>query len=165
MKKSLDLKENRSLINLILDVAELDPTAKENESFLEKTYSKILEKVENYALAKKIAESEAARYRAEAKHNTAAAKACDNIVEAIKYRAVQALKAANTDRLYGKNKHLISRREMKELVILDSKLIPEEFKTVEITEKLDTKALTQALRDGREVPGAMLKDKTGVLIK
>lgn len=91
-------------------------------------------------------------------------KANDKKIESLKKYITSAMEMAKMDRLEtARNK--ITFRTSKKVIISDDDAVPEKFIELEITSKVDKKAIGEALKSGEVVNGCYLEVNNNIQIK
>lgn len=83
--------------------------------------------------------------------------------EKIKFLAKRVMDMEETNQLRGMEGSLFYLSKSKSCNVIDENLLPEEFITWE--KKIDKRSLLEALKEGREVSGAKIEEKTNVVVK
>lgn len=156
---------DKSLINLSLDLIELDLDAEENKELVDKLFSQLSNKVESYVAIKSFAENQAERFKHEKEFMAAQQAKYETLLDKLHDRALMALDVLGAPKITSENGHSISRRKSYSAVITDEKSLPAwAKKTVTVTSP-DKKIILDSLKSGQEVSGAELKEKDYVVIK
>ena len=163
-KEMTEITKRRSLTNIVYDLIELDYEASENAPYIESIMTQLVKKVDDYYFAKKFCESDLERIKEEKRHMNTMQKRLERVLERLKDRSLYVMDLLGESKLKG-DKHTLSRREYASVIVEDPEAVPEEYKSTEVIEKIDTKRLLSALKSGQDIPGARLEYQKTVMFK
>lgn len=109
--------------------------------------------------------SAAKRKKAKAKEWNDSAKADLNKADSLKKYLIQELTYAGKKKMETDRFLLSTRNNAPSTIIEDETLIPDVFKTTKVTESVDKTAIKEAIKSGKEVPGAHLQASQSITIK
>lgn len=107
----------------------------------------------------------AKRKKAKAKEWNDSAKADLNKADSLKKYLIQELTHAGKKKMETDRFLLSTRNNAPSTVIDDATLIPDTFKTKKVTESVDKTAIKEAIKLGKDVPGAHLQASKSITIK
>lgn len=107
----------------------------------------------------------AKRKKAKADEWKSSAKADLNRAENLKQYLIQELNYAGKKKVETDRFLLSTRNNAPSTIIEDETLIPDAFKTTKVTETVDKTAIKEAIKAGKEVPGARLQASQSITIK
>lgn len=107
----------------------------------------------------------AKRKKAKADEWKASAKADLNRAESLKQYLIQELTHAGKKKMETDRFLLSTRNNAPSTVIDDETLIPDTFKNTKVTESVDKTAIKEAIKLGKDVPGAHLQASQSITIK
>ena len=134
----------------ILDVDALNSLETERES-----------KVESVALWYKQEKADAAALKEEIANLTARKKSTERKMESLKNWLAYALEG----RKFKTSRMSISYRKSTTMTVEDPSLIPDNYKTEEVVEKIDTTQLKKDLISGMDIKGAILEQHNNLSVK
>lgn len=109
--------------------------------------------------------SAAKRKKAKAKEWNDSAKADLKKADSLKQYLIQELTHAGKKKMETDRFLLSTRKNNLSTVIDDATLIPDTFKTTKVTESIDKTAIKDAIKLGKDVPGAHLQASQSITIK
>ena len=159
----------QSLFNITINYNELMHEIEANEGILTEEQITALEITENQLQSKSIAYLEVIKGKEaitmqideEIKRLTAMKKTNNNITARLKDNLLNAVKMFG-DFEVGLTK--FGTRKSQSISVDDINTLPNEFKTIKVTESADKKALKEAIKSGDEVPGVQLLDNVNLKI-
>jgi hypothetical protein len=157
--------ENRSLINLCLDLVELDMDAPENKDFVENTMKQLGTKVDNYINLHSFADSQVDRIKNEVKHLMKQVAAFERIQTALKDRALYALKTMDVKKIKSESGHEMVIRTADSVQITSEQLLPSWAINTVTTTTPNKLKIREALKEGEKIEGAFLVTKEYVAFK
>lgn len=110
-------------------------------------------------------QSNAERKKAKADEWKASAKADLKKADSLKQYLIQELNYAGKKKMETDRFLLSTRKNNPATVIDDEKLIPNTFKVTKVTELVDKTAIKEAIKAGKDVPGAHLQASKSITIK
>lgn len=110
-------------------------------------------------------QSNAERKKAKADEWKASAKADLKKADSLKQYLIQELNYAGKKKMETDRFLLSTRKNNPATVIDDEKLIPNTFKATKVTELVDKTAIKEAIKAGKDVPGAHLQASKSITIK
>ncbi|MEN2352348.1 siphovirus Gp157 family protein [Limosilactobacillus fermentum] len=109
--------------------------------------------------------SAAKRKKAKAKEWNDSAKADLNKADSLKHYLIQELAYAGKKKMETDRFLLSTRNNDPSTIIDDETLIPDTFKNTKVTESVDKTAIKEAIKLGKDVPGAHLQPSKSITIK
>lgn len=125
----------------------------------------IEDKVDNIAAWIDDLTSAAKRKKAKAKEWNDSAKADLNKADSLKHYLIQELTYASKKKMETDRFLLSTRNNDPSTIIDDETLIPDTFKNTKVTESVDKTAIKEAIKLGKDVPGAHLQASKSITIK
>ena len=156
--------DNKSLINLALDLIELDPDAHENQLVIKDRLNALGHKVDSYIGFNNFCKSQIDMFENEIAHLKKQISNYERLQDHLKYKAEQALIALNTDQIKSDNGHKIAFRKSESVEITDTQALPDQFTRKKISIEPDKVAIKEALKTG-PVPGAQIKENKSIVFK
>jgi hypothetical protein len=166
MSSELKIKENRSLVDLCLDLAELDPEAEENKVLIKEKLKALGEKVSSYCYLNDFAKSQIEMLKKERDFLSRQINNYENLIESLKDRAIYVLETQGKKVLEGDNGHKIRMGESHAVRITNINDLPEYLtRTYPATREADKLAIKQILLKNKEVTGAVLVTNKTITFK
>jgi hypothetical protein len=156
--------DNKSLINLALDLIELDPECADNQLVIKDRLNALGHKVDSYIGFNNFCKSQIDMFEKEIDHLKKQINNYERLQDHLKYKAEQALIALNTDQIKSDNGHKISFRKSEAVEITNMQELPDQFTRKKISIEPDKVAIKEALKNG-PVPGAHLKQNKSIVFK
>ena len=142
---------------------DLDPEALHDT--LDAINDALEDKADNIAAWIDELQSNAERKKAKADEWKASAKADLKKADSLKQYLIQELNYAGKKKMETDRFLLSTRKNNSATVIDNEKLIPDTFKTTKVTESIDKTAIKEAIKSGKDVPGAHLQASQSITIK
>jgi hypothetical protein len=161
----MEVKEQRSLINLCLDLVELDPTEQENQDFIAKRLNQLGEKVDGYVAMDKFADQQIDNLKLEAERIHAMIKRFEAVQDGLRDRAMVALQTLGKRELKSDSGHKMSIRKTEIIDVKDASTLPDWAVKVTVTRAADKTALKAALKDGDKIYGVSLIEREYVVFR
>jgi len=161
------MSENKSLMQLVDMAAEIEQAliassgeiTEEMEELIPILNDKLPDKVDNYALLIDRLEYNAKYYSAKAQEFMKMASACEKFSEKLLGNVHWTMCKFHLDELKG-NDYKYKMMKSESVALINESLIPTEFHNVKTTVSFDKKSLKEAIKAGREIPGAALQVNT-----
>jgi hypothetical protein len=160
-----NLTENRSLINLAMDLIELDPTAPENKETIEGALSALGQKVEAYVAVDKFADSQIEMLKKEVEFLQAQVKKYEKLQDKLRERADMVMKQLGVRSLKGPNGHKFAYHPSWSVEIEDESLLPKWAYEDRTTRHVKKTQIKEAIKSGQEINGAKLVVRDNVQLK
>jgi hypothetical protein len=160
-----EVKEQRSLINLCLDLVELDPSEQENKAFIMQRLGQLADKVDNYVAMDLFADQQIDGLKAEIGKLQALVKRYEDVKESLRDRAMVALQTLNQKKLKSDKGHELSIRVSESIDVFDITRLPDWAVKTTISKQADKTAIKVAIKDGDKVDGARLVKKEYVVMR
>ena len=159
------LYELTEMYQNISNLIEEGATNEELEEALESITDNIQIKAENMAKLIKSIEGNINVLKDEEKRLQTKRRALENKVISIKEYLEEQLKAMNLNKVQGNLFTVSIQKNPQSVNILNEDLIPEQFKVTKTTTSIDRKELLAALKEGREIEGAEIKQTESLRIR
>ena len=159
------LYELTEMYQNISNLIEEDADNETLEKALDEITDNIQMKAENMAKLIKSIEGNINALKDEEKRLQAKRKALENKVVSIKRYLEEQLKAMGLKKVQGNLFTVSIQKNPQSVNILNEDLIPEQFKKVVTTTKIDRKELLAALKEGQEIEGAEIKQTESLRIR
>lgn len=161
-----DAAENRSLINLALDLVEIDPTAPENQDYIVERMGLLGDKVESYVFINAFAESQMEMLGRQVEHLQNEIKKYEKLQKSLKERAVNALKTLGTTKLKSDNGYYLQIKHSEKVRVYDENLLPDWAVKTTVTKTPKLIEIKAHIDAGNQVPGATIRaDEYGYISK
>lgn len=128
------------------------------------TEENLNQKAEGYCKAIAIYNGQVASLEEEIKRLTAKKKVAENAVSRMKDALKSTMNVLELDKINA-GTFTISTRKSKSLEVLDEALIPEDYKEIVTTIKVNKNAIKDAIKNGAEIEGVELKENKSIQIK
>lgn len=159
------LYELTEMYQNISNLIEEDADNETLEKALDEITDNIQIKAENMAKLIKSIEGNINALKDEEKRLQAKRKALENKVVSIKRYLEEQLKVMGLNKVQGNLFTVSIQKNPQSVNILNEDLIPEQFKKVVTTTKIDRKELLAALKEGQEIEGAEIKQTESLRIR
>lgn len=159
------LYELTEMYQNISNLIEEDADNETLEKALDEITDNIQMKAENMAKLIKSIEGNINALKDEEKRLQAKRKALENKVVSIKRYLEEQLKVMGLSKVQGNLFTVSIQKNPQSVNILNEDLIPEQFKEVVTTTKIDRKELLAALKEGQEIEGAEIKQTESLRIR
>ncbi|CAK0739520.1 putative Phage protein [Azospirillaceae bacterium] len=131
----------------------------EVEALIDKSGIELSQKMDSYFFVIQELQSRATAAQERADEWAKAAKACSSAVQNLKTRVMLAMQSLDVPEMSGSEVTFRRQANPPATIIENQALIPDEFINIEVpppVKKIDKKAIADAIKRGREVPGARL---------
>lgn len=157
-KKAAVLDDQRSLVNLVYDLTELDPTAEENKDYLKIIAEKMQNKTERYVHANLFIESQIKLFKEQLEFIKIKIKELEAAQSHMEGAALFAMDLLQTNELSGALKgYYIKRKLTNQVRIYDESILPDWAVEKVITKKISLSNIKAHLESGEDVPGAIMR--------
>lgn len=162
----MEESQSKTLVTLVTEAAAIEQALIESggeigpelEALIPKIEGDLALKVDSYAYLIDRMKMNCEFYKQKAKDLTDLAKKCEAFSERLQDNMTFSMLSLGKDELNG-NEFRYKLQKSESAKILDEKAIPAEFQVIKVTETPDRVAIKNAIKEGREVPGAALEVK------
>ena len=162
---NLELKHERSLINLCLDLVELDPHAPENKELIEQKINSLGTKVESYVGLNNFAKSQVEKLKAEIEYLDRQVKSFERVINSLRDKALFAMQTMDVKEIKGTNGHKLYIRKSESIQIDDVTMLPDWAVTKTVSIDANKTKIKEAIKEGELIAGARLVVKDSAVIK
>lgn len=157
--------DKKSLINLCLDLADMNPEDDKEMVVFEEKIKSLSNKIDSYVFVDQFADSQIDMLKKEIDHLTRQVRAFERVQDRLKDMALLGLQALNQTKIKSDNGHTISIRKSHSVKITNANELPAWAVELRV-EKIPNKTkIKDAIKEGEDIPGAELIEKDYVVFK